>query len=288
MKLLTFSQTCSDNKSCRLWLDLSSPLKFILHVHERELFSHNSYKLESQDRNPFQVLKYFCRFWLLKIEILCSVSIHLYTLFAFIYCHTVTCFLIWNHCAMPLMHFDIIYNWLVYPVAFCSLVRMSFATKPTCALYPSLVRRFWTPFKELRSKLLVQIQHWTARSSWWLISCRMLITDTQTYTPRWGVRNAAFVRHALLKRSHTFKILSFAVLRVGRPAVRPAGEVPAIPGWGCVTPLLAQHSGTEPKHSKAQWGDRSSEPAEHPTTSTGVECTVSNVDWIGWLCQLLK
>lgn len=105
---------------------------------------------------------------------------------------------------MSLMLFDI-YNWLVYLFAFCSLVRMSFATKPTCALYPSLVRRFWTPFKELRSKLLVQIQHWTAPSSWWLISCRMLITDTQTYTPRWGVRDTAFVRHALLKRSHTLK-----------------------------------------------------------------------------------
>lgn len=44
----------------------SSPLKCILHFHKRALFSHNSYKLGSQDSNPFQVLKYFRRFWLLQ------------------------------------------------------------------------------------------------------------------------------------------------------------------------------------------------------------------------------
>lgn len=100
---------------------------------------------------------------------------------------------------MPLRHFE-------PAICFhCSLVRMSFATKQTCASSPSPVRRFWTPSKELRSKLVLQIQHWAAPSSWSLISCRMLITDTQTCTPRWVIKATTSVRHdALFLKSHTW------------------------------------------------------------------------------------
>lgn len=91
----------------------------------------------------------------------------------------------------------------------CSLVRMSFATKQTCASSPSLVRRFSTPSKELRSKLVLQIQHWAAPSSWSLISYRMLITDTQTCTPRWVIKATTSVRHDALfqKSSHLEPLL---------------------------------------------------------------------------------
>lgn len=85
-------------------------------------------------------------------------------------------------------------------------MRTSFVTRQTCASSPSLARRFWTPSKELRSKLAVQIQHWAAPSSWSMISCRMLITDTQICTPRWVIQATVSVRRgALFERFSRFK-----------------------------------------------------------------------------------
>lgn len=59
------------------------------------------------------------------------------------------------------------------------------------------------------------------------------------------------------------------VHRAGRPFVWSPGAVPAAPGPGGVPALLAQRSGTEPKHGQVQWRHRPSEPGEHTQTSTG-------------------
>lgn len=54
--------------------------------------------------------------------------------------------------------------------------------------------------------MAVQIQHWEAQSSWSMINCRMLITDTQICTQRWVIKVTIFVRReAVFKKFSHFK-----------------------------------------------------------------------------------
>lgn len=78
-------------------------------------------------------------------------------------------------------------KWPVTFICIPSLLRMSFATRRTCALFPFPGKRFWTLSREHWSRLVVQTQLWTAPSSWWLTSYRMPTTDTQPCTARWGM-----------------------------------------------------------------------------------------------------
>lgn len=65
----------------------------------------------------------------------------------------------------PLKLCEFIPNW---PVNICnsSLPKMWFATRRTCASFPSRVRKFWTLFRELWSKVVVQMHLWRAPSIW--------------------------------------------------------------------------------------------------------------------------